>query len=100
MQLKDKVLCLLKQLKNSYWVVYNGNPCLYNEHETYENKNGDIPNKIVFDDDTGDDYYAQVKLDNLKDIEIVNGKFKLIYFDDTYSFIGILIIKRCYFQDK
>ena len=91
MTLKDKLNIFLNALKESRCILYNGFFCLYSDQETTEDN-------ISFDDIDGDDYYTSIKVSQIKDIEIKNGSFKIIFNNDEYVLIHICIIKRYSFD--
>lgn len=91
MELKDKIKKLLKALKESRFVILNGMICCCNKSETFENKKQ--IEKIYFDDASEDDYYNSININEIQDIELVNGTFKVIL-NEKYYIIHILVIKR------
>lgn len=94
MELKDKINFLLEAIKESRFIILDGVICCCNKHETFEYR--DEIDTIFFDDAEEDDHYSLINVDKIKDIELVNGTFKIIFDRDTknYSIIHILVIKR------
>jgi hypothetical protein len=93
MELKDKINYLLKAIKKSRFVILDGVICCCNKHETFEYR--DEIDTIFFDDAEEDDHYKLINIDKIKDIELVNGTFKII-FDrniNNYSIIRTAVRK-------
>lgn len=89
MTVEEKINFLKKAIKKSFCVQANGNMVLFNEHETEEHEN-----TIYFDDITGDDYAFHIDLTEIKDIELNNGNFKLIFENGNDMNIRIAVIKK------
>ena len=90
--MQNKIDFLINALKESYCVVLDGVVCCFNKYETFENK--DKIDCIYFDDVTMDDAYSSIDLNDIKDIELIGSKFKIVMNNNDYRVISILVIKK------
>lgn len=89
MELKEKIAILVDYLDKSSYVELNGNICCFCPYDTFEGNDKSNVTAIYFDDSTRDDHYNLINLDDVKDIVIVGGSFKLLKDNNKYDFITL-----------
>ena len=90
MELSNKLNFFLNAAKDSDAAYFNGNLCLFNERDSFEDDN---VSTIYFDTYDGDDFYTCIKVETIKDIELKDGIF-LIKTSGGVNTVSFLYVKK------
>lgn len=95
MELKEKIEFMLSAAKKSCCVFYNGNICLFNEHETFSNFEKE--NSLYLDTPDGDDFYTCIDFNKVIDIKLNDGVFHVFFNDKSLCVIIFATIEELNF---
>lgn len=90
---KDILNESIRLMKDSDILLVNGTPCFFNEYETFDRLEDDIPKCIIIDDYLKDDCEFAIYISEIEEIEILYTAIKIKTKKSSYI-INILKVQN------